>query len=75
MATNPTGQKGTYDFLRTVQVKPCKKVGGSQAWWWCRLVILAVRRQKQEDREFENSLGYIVILSQKNTNKQKARAS
>jgi hypothetical protein len=33
------------------------RVTGSQVWW-CTLGILTVGRQKQEDRKFEDSLGY-----------------
>jgi hypothetical protein len=46
--------------------------------WWCRPVILALLKLRQEDGELEASLGYIVIPylkkpkpKPKQTNKQK----
>jgi hypothetical protein len=44
--------------------------------WWCILVIPALRRLRQEDCEFEDSLGYNrdpVSNNNKNPQKQKKK--
>jgi hypothetical protein len=38
--------------------------------WWYTPVVLSLGRVRQEDFEFENSLGYIVILCQRKKTKQ-----
>jgi hypothetical protein len=43
-----------------------KNLGFFQAWW-CMPVVSAHRRLREEDLEFEASLGYIVYLSKHKT--------
>jgi hypothetical protein len=42
-----------------VKILIWKIIERSQAWW-CTAVILAHRRLRKEDHEFETSLGYIM---------------